>query len=121
MGITNTAPNKGIISTEPFPASKKVFVKGMLFPDVSVAMREISLENKLGDINAPVNVYDTSGPYTDASIAIDIYKGLPKLRKEWILGRGDVEKLDQFSSEFANQRIADTKTDAIRFPRIPKP
>ena len=122
MSKTNTAaPDNGIISTEPFPASKKVFVKGSLHPDISVAMREISLESKPGDINAPVCVYDTSGPYTDANIAIDIYKGLPRLREKWIMDRGDVERLDQSSSEYANQRLLDTKTDDIRFPHIPKP
>ena len=121
MATTNTAPDKGIISTDPFPASKKVFIKGSIHSDISVAMREISLDNKPGDVNAPVCVYDTSGPYTDSNIAIDIYKGLPRLREKWIVDRGDVERLDQSSSEYANQRLLDTKTDDIRFPHIPKP
>ncbi len=120
MKTTNTAPDQGTISTEPFPASKKVYIKGNM-PGVSVAMREISLESKAGDANAPVCVYDTSGPYTDPDIKIDIYQGLPKLREKWIVERNDVEQLNQSSSVYAQQRLADTKTDAIRFQNIPKP
>jgi len=120
MKTTPNAPDQGTISTEPFPASKKVYIKGNL-PGVSVAMREISLESKAGDINPPVCVYDTSGPYTDPDASIDIYKGLPKLREKWIVERNDVEQLNQSSSEYAKQRLADAKTDAIRFQNIPKP
>jgi len=120
MKTTDTTPNQGTISTEPFPASKKVYIKGSL-PGVSVAMREISLDSKAGAINPPVCVYDTSGPYTDDNIEIDIYKGLPKLREKWILERNDVVQLEHSSSDYALERMADTRTDAIRFPHIPKP
>jgi phosphomethylpyrimidine synthase len=81
----------------------------------------VSVSGKSGEVNPSVFIYDTSGPYTDPKIEIDIYKGLPRLREKWITGRGDAEQLSDFSSEYAHQRLADTKTDDIRFPNIPKP
>ncbi len=71
------------ITTDPFPKSKKIHVGKH-----KVAMREIALHGG----EQPVPVYDTSGAYTDPNITIDIRKGLPRLRQEWIEGRGDVEK-----------------------------
>jgi phosphomethylpyrimidine synthase len=120
MSKTQTPPEKGLISTDPFPASKKVFIPGRMH-NISVAMREISVSAKQGENNPYVFVYDTSGPYTDPNVAVDIYKGLPKIRQQWILDRGDAEQLSDFSSEFAQIRMADTKTDAVRFQNIPKP
>ncbi|SEM89633.1 phosphomethylpyrimidine synthase ThiC [Lihuaxuella thermophila] len=80
-----------------FPASKKVYVKGSR-PDILVPMREIQLsptKDWRGETpNEPVRVYDTSGPYTDPDAAIDLRKGLPKLRRQWILERGDVEEYE---------------------------
>ena len=73
------------ITTAPFPASKKIHVGTH-----KVAMRQVALAPKSGE--QPVPVYDTSGPYTDPTVTIDIRKGLPKLRQPWIEGRGDVEK-----------------------------
>ena len=77
------------ITTDPFPSSQKIHIASARFPDVSVAMREISLSPKSGEAN--VRIYDTSGAYTDPSLTIDIRKGLPKLRSAWIEERGDVE------------------------------
>lgn len=78
-----------------FPGSKKVYVQGSR-PDIQVPMREISLsptETMFGkEENKPVRVYDTSGPYTDPNYEVDLKKGLPKLRRKWILERGDVEE-----------------------------
>jgi phosphomethylpyrimidine synthase len=71
--------------SEPFPASKKIKVPGTLHPEIRVPMREIRLER-----DAPVYVYDTSGPYTDPEVRIDLKKGLEPVRRPWILGRGDV-------------------------------
>jgi phosphomethylpyrimidine synthase len=117
----------GQISRDPFPASKKVFVKGQLH-DIEVAMRKISLtETKihngfgLTEPNAPVTVYDTSGPYTDVDADIDIKLGLPKLRESWIIKREDVEQLDGLSSAYGQQRLADEKLDTLRFAHINKP
>ncbi len=70
------------ITHEPFPGAQKIYVDG-------VAMREVALTDKN---EKPLRVYDTSGPYTDPNVAIDIRNGLPKLRDEWIRARGDVEE-----------------------------
>ncbi len=79
------------VSTGPLPASRKVHVPGKLNPDLRVAMREIDLEPSAKE--PPVRVYDPSGPYTDASVEIDIRVGLPPLRDAWIRARGDVEEV----------------------------
>ncbi|RAK19214.1 phosphomethylpyrimidine synthase [Anoxybacillus vitaminiphilus] len=80
-----------------FPGSKKVYVEGSR-PDIQVPMREIELsptKTEAGTFeNRPVRVYDTSGPYTDPNFHPDIHKGLPQLRKKWILERGDVEEYE---------------------------
>jgi phosphomethylpyrimidine synthase len=73
--------SKSVTSRGPLPGSKKVFVDGVPFREVALSGGE-----------APVRLYDTSGPYTDESIAIDIEKGLAPRRREWILARGDVEE-----------------------------
>ncbi|MCZ8523260.1 MULTISPECIES: phosphomethylpyrimidine synthase ThiC [Paenibacillus] len=77
-----------------FPGSRKVHVEGTR-PDLRVAMREIELSPSTGrygeEPNAPVRVYDTSGPYTDAEAVTDIRQGLQPGRLSWILDRGDVE------------------------------
>ena len=77
------------VTTGPFPASRKVHAGGRRHPEISVAMREIDLEASADE--PPVRVYDTSGLYSDPAIEIDINRGLPELRKPWILARGDVE------------------------------
>ena len=64
------------VSTTPFPNSKKIYVSGTLYPEIRVAMREISLSKD----NPPLKVYDTSGPYTDENVRIDLHKGLPRVR-----------------------------------------
>ncbi len=80
---------KGSVTTGAFPSSRKIYVKGKTFSNINVAMREVDLEPKSGE--KPVRIYDTSGPYTDPNIEIDIRKGLPKLRQGWIKSRGDTE------------------------------
>lgn len=80
-----------------FPGSQKVFVEGSR-ADIRVPMREIALSPTEGifgeEENAPVRVYDTSGPYTDANYTVDITKGLPAIRRNWILERGNVEEYE---------------------------
>lgn len=78
------------VTTGPLPGSRKIHVAGTLFPDIRVAMREVVLEPTANE--PPVRIYDTSGPYTDASATIDISAGLPPLRTPWIEARGDVER-----------------------------
>ncbi|MBI3058750.1 MAG: phosphomethylpyrimidine synthase ThiC, partial [Deltaproteobacteria bacterium] len=91
---------ESVITTEPFPASRKIYVQGKPDSNVRVPMREISLSathgSSAGDAggtqeNSRVVVYDTSGPYTDPETRTDIREGLRALRLEWIKGRGDVE------------------------------
>ena len=77
------------VTTGSFPASRKVHVPGRLHQEISVAMREIDLEASSGE--PAVRAYDTSGPYSDPAVETDIQRGLPELRKPWILARGDVE------------------------------
>ena len=73
------------------------------------------------DHNPPVPVYDTSGPYTDPNIEIDVKKGIPKLREEWIRSRGDVEELDGISSEYGRERLYNSDLDHLRFEHLKKP
>ena len=77
------------VTTGPLPASSKIYVEGVIHPEVKVGMRAISLSEGSGE--APLRVYDPSGPYTDATASIDIRRGLPELRRSWIEGRVDVE------------------------------
>ncbi|MGH7811465.1 MAG: phosphomethylpyrimidine synthase ThiC, partial [Candidatus Binatia bacterium] len=87
------------ISSQPLPASEKVYVHSHAHPDIRVAMRAVTLSsghngNGSGNhVNAPVMIYDTSGPYTDPTAATDIRQGLKPLRLNWIRARGDVEEL----------------------------
>ena len=118
-------PTQQIISTTPFPNSKKIYVKGKL-NDIEVAMREITLsDTKLiggkTEKNPPVTVYDTSGVYTDENYTVDVKKGIPRLREKWILERGDIERLFEFSSEYGTKRMADESLDALRFEHIKMP
>ncbi|HXH86355.1 MAG TPA: phosphomethylpyrimidine synthase ThiC, partial [Nitrospira sp.] len=115
-----------VLTTEPFPASKKVYVTGTE-SGVRVPMREISLtatKSMNGGAptpNEPVTVYDTSGPYTDPSVKIDIKSGLAPLRREWILSRGDVEQLADVTSQYGRMRASDPKLSDLRFQHIRKP
>lgn len=125
MKKTELLPTDKSISTTPFPNSKKIFVKGKLH-NIEVAMREITLsdttsQGKPAVKNAPVVVYDTSGPYTDSNVTIDVLKGLPRLREKWILERGDVEQLNDISSEYGHERLLKTEIDHLRFQHIKKP
>jgi phosphomethylpyrimidine synthase len=82
-----------------FPNSKKIYVEGKLHRDVHVPFREISLAptksmNGETEVNEPVHVYDTSGPWGDPSVTLDPVQGLPPLRRDWILKRGDVDEIE---------------------------
>ncbi len=111
-----------------YPSSRKIYVQGKLH-DIQVAMREVTLldtitiENgqKIAEPNAPVVIYDTSGPYSDSNAEIDIRNGLKRIREKWIEERNDTEKLEAFSSEYCNERLSNKNLDAIRFPIIHYP
>ena len=77
------------VTTGPLPASRKIYVAGALYSDIRVPMREISTHPTAGE--APLPVYDSSGPYTDLDAQTRIKEGLPALRRDWITARGDVE------------------------------
>lgn len=113
------------ITRSPFPNSKKIYVEGTIHP-IRVAMREIQLSptklsNGKMDENPPVTIYDTSGSYTDENFEINIEKGLPRIREQWILDRNDVEILDRITSEYGKVRLADSKLDDLRFSYNHKP
>lgn len=111
-------------SVQPFPRSRKVYVEGSR-PDIRVPMREISLHDTPtdfgGESNAPVLVYDTSGPYTDPNVIIDVRKGLADVRSAWIDARGDTERLAGLSSNFGQQRLNDAELAKLRFAHVRNP
>lgn len=119
-------PSQDILTRTPFPASKKVYVKGKIH-NINVAMREISLEDTVDKFNGtvvknnPVTIYDTSGPYTDTTLEIDVKKGIQPLREKWILERGDVEQLADISSDYGKERLLNSDIDYLRFEHIKKP
>ncbi len=78
------------VTTESLPASRKVYLSGQLHPEIRVPMRHISVHPTAGEPG--ITVYDSSGPYTDPAIPIDIAKGLPRMREPWITARADVER-----------------------------
>ena len=113
------------ISMQPFPKSKKVYVIGSA-PNIRVPMREITLsdtilENGKCEINPPVTVYDSSGPYTDPDMTIDVRKGLPEIRKEWIEERNDTEILATVTSRYGQERITDPNLKSLRFQATNRP
>ncbi len=123
---TEKLPSEKSITTTPFPGSKKIYVKGKLH-NISVAMREIEVSIGVASKNGKeikkekLAVYDTSGPYTDPNIFIDVKKGLAPIREKWIMERGDVEQLKDFSSAYGNERMNDASLDSLRFEHLRKP
>ena len=95
--VRNAAPRAKVANTDPLPGSKKVYVSG---PNgIRVPMREIILQPTKGlngrlEINTPIRVYDTSGPYTDPDVSIDLSRGLAELRQPWILARGEYDSVE---------------------------
>ena len=122
----NGAKSKGI-TDQPLPASHKVYVHSHQHPDVSVAMRAVELstaQNGHGNgngngshANAPVMIYDTSGPYTDPNTETDIRRGLHPLRQDWIRARGDVEELA--GSSYVAPALKNGKPNTPQTERFP--
>ena len=127
MKKKDTAPQGNVITTKPFPNSKKIYVPGNIHPQINVAMREISLDDTVDSFsgkrtpNQSVTVYDTSGPYTDPSKKINVHNGIEPIREQWVKDRGDVEELDSFTSVYCNERLNDSSLDHLRFNLIRKP
>ncbi|EJN00918.1 phosphomethylpyrimidine synthase ThiC [Herbaspirillum sp. YR522] len=109
---------------QPLPNSRKIYVQGSR-ADIRVPMREISQSDTPAmfgaEKNPPITVYDTSGPYTDPNVKIDIRAGLSTPRLPWILERDDTEELDGPSSEYGRQRLADPALAELRFNLHRKP
>ena len=112
-------------ATQPFPRSRKVHIGGSR-PDIQVPMREISQSDTpagMGaEVNPPLFVYDTSGPYTDPTVMIDIRTGLKPLREAWIDERNDTERLGGPTSVYGQVRLDDPKLSELRFnlKRLPR-
>ena len=112
-----------------FPRSQKVYLPGKLYPNIRVAMRKVEQvpsvsfegEEKIATPNPEIYVYDTSGPFSDAEMNIDLKKGLPRMREEWIVSRGDVEQLPEITSEYGQMRRDDKSLDHLRFEHIALP
>src|SRR5215470_2465 len=92
-GATGGSMNAAVplrVTTESLPSSRKIYVAGELHPDIRVPMRHIAVHPTAGEPG--ITVYDSSGPYTDPAVKIDIARGLPRLRQPWIDARGDTDR-----------------------------
>lgn len=111
-------------SVAPLSGSRKIYVQGSR-PDIRVPMREISVtDTQLAngvEKNAAVRVYDTSGPYTDPTVNIDVRQGLPDVRSAWILERDDTELLNTSSSTYTQERLNDSNLAHLRFRHLRVP
>ncbi len=116
------------IDVTSYPNSEKIYVDGTLYP-IKVAMRRINqyptvkIENgkRVEYPNPPVVVYDTSGVFTDPNVKIDINKGIPRVRQQWVVERDDTVLLDGMTSKYGRERMANHDLDAIRFPVVNAP
>jgi phosphomethylpyrimidine synthase len=104
--------------TTPLPGSTRVYVTGSR-PDLCVPMREIPQSDTPSlfgeEVNPTIYVYDTSGPYTDPDVEVDVRQGIAPLRATWIAERNDTEELDGPTSEHGRERAADPETAHLRF------
>lgn len=116
------------IDVSSYPNSEKIYVKGNLH-DISVPMRKIhqyptvTIEDgvRVEHPNEDITVYDTSGPYTDPAVEINIEKGLPRNRERWIEERDDTEVLPDITSDYGRMRRDDPSLKELRFPVEHKP
>lgn len=115
-GNAGVCPSTTHVTRGALPASKKVYVG-----DLKVPMREISLSN-----GESITVYDTSGPYTDENVQLDIMRGLPKTRLQWVLDRGDVEYVEgravqPIDNGYKNEaQLKNRKITHEKFPASPE-
>jgi phosphomethylpyrimidine synthase len=106
------------VEASPIPGSRKVYEPGVRFPDIRVPFREVPLHESANE--PPVTIYDSSGPYTDAGFTPDIAKGLPRLREQWIVDRGDVEYIEAREVKPEDNGNVSEGALAPQFPNLPK-
>jgi len=119
MNIHNPNLETPKVTTGALPASRKIYVAPEAAPDLRVPLREIALSKESGE--PPLPVYDTSGPYTDDSATIDVEKGLPRTRVQWVKERGGVEAYEGRPIQPLDNGNATGKYLARNFPNTPKP
>ncbi len=107
------------VTTGALPASRKVYASPEAAPELRVPIREITLEASSGE--PPLPVYDTTGPYTDPGVAIDVEKGLPRARIAWVKERGGVEEYEGRPIQPVDNGNVTGKHLARNFPNTPKP
>jgi phosphomethylpyrimidine synthase len=107
------------VTTGPLPASRKVYSQPEAAPDLCVPLREIALDASSGE--PPLPVYDTTGPYTDPNVTIDVDKGLSRTRLEWVKERGGVEEYQGREVKAVDNGNVSGKHLARNFPNVPKP
>ena len=117
------------LTAQTFPNSRRIYLEGDT-PGVRVGVREICLgdsivggdqQNPVLQANAPLRVYDTSGPYSDPGYRVDVHEGLQKLRQRWIEARGDSEVLNSRQAVYSQKHMAEPGLDHIRFENLPSP
>ncbi|MGD9847260.1 MAG: phosphomethylpyrimidine synthase ThiC [Variibacter sp.] len=107
------------VTTGPLPSSRKTYVSPDAAPDLRVPLREILLSPEAGE--APLPVYDTSGVYTDNDVAIDVEKGLKRVRVDWVRERGNIEEYEGRAIQPVDNGNVSGKHLARAFPNTPKP
>nr|WP_320058576.1 phosphomethylpyrimidine synthase ThiC [uncultured Bacteroides sp.] len=120
---------KNYITRTPFPYSEKIYMGGSIFPALRVAMRKVeqmptvTIEDgkKVLTPNPDVYIYDTSGPYTDPGIEIDLKRGLPRPRELFIRNNEEIVQLEEITSEYGLMRQQDKSLDSLRFEHITPP
>jgi phosphomethylpyrimidine synthase len=112
----NACPSTRDVTRGPLPASRKIHVEGTIHKNIRVPMREIALSDKT---MPSITVYDPSGPYTD-EVELDIMRGLPKTRLEWVTARGDVEFIEGRKVQPVDNGHAKVKGEHQPFPASPE-
>lgn len=107
------------VTTGPIIGSRKIYSTPEAAPDLRVPLREIALDASSGE--PPLPVYDTTGPYTDPSATLDVEKGLPRMRVEWVKARGGVEEYQGRPIQPVDNGNVAGKHLARNFPNTPKP
>jgi phosphomethylpyrimidine synthase len=113
----NIAPPK--VTTGPLPASRKVYARPDAAPELRVPVREIALTEAAAE--PPIPVYDTTGPFTDPDVTIDVEQGLARTRTAWVRERGGVEEYDGRAIQPVDNGNVSGKHLARNFPTTHRP